>query len=177
MVFGYEVFLAIWSIFGWSQSVSAIPWWYFSYMVFLPIWSISAGQNRLPDIRNSLYPCRVPTHSLGARAKWHFLLRSLAQNGTHLAGSLRQRMEFRVEISSPFESHVCLSGTDKMDLHSTQPLASNAALLSPSRMNGVREIWQARRRRRRSDKSFICQFQHLARPPSAFSQAELWRGA
>ena len=96
---------------------------------------------------------------------------------TSLAGSLRQRMEFRVEISSPFESHVCLSGTDKMDLHSTQPLASNAALLSPSRMNGVREIWQARRRRRRSDKSFICQFQHLARPPSAFSQAELWRGA
>ena len=32
MVFGYKVFSAIWSLFGWSQSVSAIPWWYFSYI-------------------------------------------------------------------------------------------------------------------------------------------------
>ena len=55
MVFGYKVFSAIWSIFGWSQSVSAIPWWYFSYMVFSPIWSILAGQNCLPYIRNALY--------------------------------------------------------------------------------------------------------------------------
>ena len=44
-------------------------------------------------------------------------------------------------------------------------MASNPMQLVP---DSAREI---RRVRRRSDKSFMCQFQHLAWPPSAFSQA------
>ena len=53
-----------------------------------------------------------PPSGVRVRAEWHFLLRSLAQNGTHFARSLRQRMgrmKFRVEIFLGFAKSVSQS--------------------------------------------------------------------
>ena len=111
-----------------------------------------------------------PPSGVRVRAEWHFLLRSLAQNGTHFARSLRQRMgrmKFRVEIASRF-LEVSSSVSQSVPPAKTEP--RSLYLWRPMQLvpDSAREI---RRVRRRSDKSFMCQFQHLAWPPSAFSQA------